>query len=298
VKQFIVRTLPLTLLLTFSALAVAQVPRSNHVVIVVEENHSLSQVIGNPAMPYFNFLARSYAQASQMYANTHPSIGNYFELTTGQIITNNDATNATVSADNIVRHLLTLGKTWKGYAENLPAVGYVGGDVFPYARHHFPVSYFSDVVNSRVQRLNLVPFSHFPSDLANNHLPDFSLVIPNIQDDAHNCPAGLVTCTDAQELAAADHWLKQHIAPLIANPAFKTDGILIILFDEGNFSDTAHGGGHIATIVIGPKVRRGFKSKVFYQHQNVLRTILVALGARTFPGAASSAVSMADVFHP
>lgn len=249
-------------------------------------------------MPYFNSLASTYAQATQMYANTHPSIGNYFELTTGQIITNNDASNATVTADNIVRHLLTAGKTWKGYAESLPAVGYIGGDRFPYARHHFPVSYFSEVVNSSVQRLNLVPFTHFSSDLAAGRLPDFSLVIPNIQDDAHDCPAGHATCTDAQKLAAADSWLRVHIAPLIANPAFKADGVLIILFDEGVASDTAHTGGHIAAVVIGPKVRRGFKSNVFYQHQNVLRTVLVALGAKTFPGAAAGAKPMADVFHP
>ena len=109
------------------SVALAQVPRSNHVVLVVEENHSLSQVIGNPAMPYFNSLASTYAQATQFYANTHPSIGNYFMLTTGNLITNNDASKDTVTTDNIVRHLLTAGKTWKGYAENLPAVGYVGG---------------------------------------------------------------------------------------------------------------------------------------------------------------------------
>ncbi len=286
------------LLSIFSTFACAQVPHSNHVVVVVEENHSLSQVIGNPAMPYFNSLANTYALATQFYANTHPSIGNYFELTTGQIITNNDASNATVSADNIVRHLLTAGKTWKGYAESLPAVGYVGGDKFPYARHHFPVSFFSDVVNSSVQRLNLVPFSHFSADLANGHLPDFSLVIPNIQDDAHDCPAGHPTCSDAQKLAAADNWLRAHIAPLIANAAFKADGVLIILFDEGVASDKAHTGGHIAAIVIGPKVRRGFKSNVFYQHQNVLKTVLTAVGAKTFPGASAGAKPMADVFHP
>lgn len=276
----------------------AQVPRSNHVVLVVEENHSLSQVIGNPATPYFNSLASTYAQATQFYANTHPSIGNYFMLTSGNLITNNDSTTATVSADNIVRHLLSAGKTWKGYAENLPTTGYLGPDVFPYVRRHFPVSFFSDVVHSSVERLNLVPFSHFPSDLANGRLPDFSLVIPNVQDDAHNCPAGLVTCSDAQILHAADNWLKLHIAPLIANPAFKTDGILIIVFDEGTGGDNAHGGGHVTALIIGPRVRRGFKSTRFYQHQNVLRTILVALGARTFPGAAAGAAPMADVFHP
>jgi acid phosphatase len=283
---------------TFSTFACAQVPHSNHVVVVVEENHSLSQVIGNPAMPYFNSLATTYALATQYYANTHPSIGNYFMLTTGQLITNNDGTTATVTADNIVRHLLIAGKTWKGYAENLPATGYLGPDVFPYVRRHYPVSFFSDVVHSSVQRLNLVPFSHFPADLANGHLPDFSLVIPNLQDDAHNCPAGLVTCSDAQVLKATDNWLKTHIAPLIANPAFKADGILIIVFDEGRAGDNAHGGGRVAAVIVGPKVRRGFKSNAFYQHQNVLRTVLVALGAKTSLGAAAGARSMADMFHP
>jgi acid phosphatase len=204
----------------------------------------------------------------------------------------------TVSADNIVRHLLTLGKTWKGYAESLPAMGYLGADVFPYTRHHFPVSYFSDVVNSRVERFNLVPFSHFSSDLANGHLPNFSLIIPNQQDNGHNCPAGLTHCSDKQVLATTDNWLKQHIAPLIANPAFKADGILIILFDEGSVTDKAHVGGHIATVIVGPKVHRGFKSTRFYQHQNVLRTVLTALGATSFPGASASAAPMADVFHP
>ena len=288
----------IALLLILSSVAIAQVPRSNHVVLVVEENHSFSQIIGNPAMPYLNSLAAGYAQATQYYADTHPSIGNYFMLTAGQLITNNDATTATVTADNIVRHLLLAGKTWKGYAENLPATGYLGPDVFPYVRRHYPVSFFSDVVHSSVQRLNLVPISHFPADLANGHLPDFSLVIPNLQDDAHNCPAGLVTCSDAQVLKATDDWLMTHIAPLIANPAFKADGILIIVFDEGRAGDNAHGGGHIAAVIVGPKVRRGFKSNVFYQHQNVLRTVLAALGAKTSLGAASGARPMADMFHP
>jgi hypothetical protein len=60
--------------------------------------------------------------------NTHPSIGNYFRLTTGKIITNNDGYKVTVIADNIVRHLLSAGKTWKEYTEELPSIGYTGGD--------------------------------------------------------------------------------------------------------------------------------------------------------------------------
>lgn len=284
------------LLLAIPAMICAQVPRSNHVVIVVEENHSFSQVIGNRNMPFLNGLAAQYSMATQYFANVHPSIGNYFMLTTGQIITNNDRSVATVPADNIVRHLLIAGKTWKGYAEGLPSVGYLGPDKFPYTRHHFPLSYFSDVVNSKVQRLNLVPFSQFASDLANNQLPNYSMIIPNQQDNGHNCPAGASPCSDTQVLRALDTWLQSHIGPLFNNPAFRLDGLLIIVFDEGTPSDKTHVGGHIATIFAGPTVKKGFQSSRFYQHQNVLRTVLDALGVNHQLGKAATAQAMTDMF--
>ena len=283
-------------LLTLPAALHAQVPKSNHVVVVLEENHSYSSVVGSSAMPYFNSLASQNVLATQYYANTHPSIGNYLELTAGQIITNNDGYSATISADNIVRHMLTAAKTWKSYAQSLPSVGYTGGDVYPYIRHHNPLSYFSDVVNSSVQRLNLVPFTHFATDLNNNQLPNFSFIAPDQHNNAHDCPAGMSTCSDAQKLAAADAFLKTNIAPLLSNPAFQQDGILIILFDESFSTDTAHGGGHVAALMLGPNVKKGYKSTTLYQHQNMLRTVMDALGMKTYPGAAATAADMADVF--
>src|SRR2546422_1253198 len=54
-------------------------PRFGHVFILVEENHDYADVIGNPAMPYLNRLAKEYGLATQYYANTHPSIGNRSE---------------------------------------------------------------------------------------------------------------------------------------------------------------------------------------------------------------------------
>src|SRR5579864_3530234 len=93
----------------------AAMPSSQHVFIVVEENHSYSSVIGNPSMPYLNSLANQYGLATQYYANTHPSIGNYFMLTTGQIVTNDDSFTGVINVDNVVAHLLTAGKTWKSY---------------------------------------------------------------------------------------------------------------------------------------------------------------------------------------
>src|SRR6516162_4286405 len=100
----------------------ASVPAFGHVVLVVEENHGYSSVIGSTAMPYLNSLATHYSLAAGYYANTHPSIGNYFMLTTGQIITNDDSYAGTVDADNVVRQLSAAGKSWKAYAESLPSV--------------------------------------------------------------------------------------------------------------------------------------------------------------------------------
>jgi acid phosphatase len=175
-------------------------------------------------------------------------------------------------------------------------VGYIGGDQYPYIRHHNPLSYFSDVANSSVQRLNLVPFTHFSADLANNQLPNYSFVVPNQNHNAHDCPTSPTGCTNDVKLATADAWLKNNIAPLFNNPAFQQDGILILVFDEGFSTDTAHGGGHVVALAVGPGVKKGFKSTAFYQHQNVLRTTLDALGVHSYPGSAGSAADMADMF--
>src|SRR5256885_14930203 len=81
----------------------AQTPRFDHVVIVVEENKSYSTVAGSSAMPYLNGLAAQYGLATNYYANTHPSIGNYLEMTMGQVFTNSDGYSSTIDRDNVVR---------------------------------------------------------------------------------------------------------------------------------------------------------------------------------------------------
>jgi acid phosphatase len=236
-------------------------------------------------MPYLSSLASKYGLATQYYANTHPSIGNYFMLTTGHILTNNDSDCGTYSNDNIVRHLIAAGKTWKSYAQSLPYAGYTGCDTAAYVKRHNPFSYFSDVVNSSSEKANLVPFTQFATDLANNHLPQFSFIVPDVNSDAHN-----------GTLAQADAWLQQNIAPLLSSSTFQADGILIIVFDEAQTSDAQGGGGHVPAVVIGPKVKAGYTSTTNYQHQSTLKTLLEVLGANTSLGAASNAPDMAEFF--
>jgi acid phosphatase len=253
--------------------------------MVLEENHSYSEVIGNSAMPYLNSLVSQYGLATEYFANTHPSIGNYFMLTTGQLVTNDDGFTGTVGVDNIARDLITAGKTWKSYAESIPSTGYTGSDVYPYRKRHNPFAYFTDVVNSSTQVNNLVSLSQFNSDLANDQLPSFSFLAPNLLDDAHDGP-----------LQLADTWLQQNIAPLISSATFQKDGLLIIVFDESETNDSTDGGGHVAAVIISPKAKQGYQSTATYQHQSTLRLVLHGLGIQTYPAAAGSAAEMGEFF--
>ena len=271
-------------------------PAADHVFVVVLENHSFSQVIGSPSMPYLNGLAAQNSLAANYFANSHPSIGNYLMLTTGQIETTDDAFNGTISDDNVVRAFAGAGKAWKAYMQSIPSAGFLGGDVLPYERDHNPFSFFSDVQSSPAQAANIVPFTQFSADMAANALPNFSFIVPDVEHDAHSCPNGGMTCADSDRLTAADTWLKNNIDPLIKSSAF-TNSVLIITFDEGDSTDLANGGGQVATVLVGSHVKAGFRSMTFFQHQSTLRLILDLLKVGNRPGASATAASMNEFFQ-
>ena len=257
-----------------------------HVFIVTEENTNYASVIGSSSMPYLNGLAQQYGLATQYYGNTHPSIGNYFMLATGQIISNNDGYSTIVTVDNVVRQLRAAGKTWKSYAEGLPSVGFTGATSGRYARKHNVFALLSDAVNDPVQVNNLVPFTQFATDLANGTLPQYANIVPDLCNDAHDCP-----------LATADTWLKNNIDPVIKSATFQRDGLLIIVFDESG-GDNTNGGGRIVWVAVSPKSKLGYQSTALYQHQSTLRLTLKGLGVTVFPGAAASAPDMSEFFTP
>jgi len=196
----------------------------------------------------------------------------------------------------VVRELVTAGKSWKSYAESLPSVGYLGPTVYPYAKRHNPFAYLQDVVSNPTQANNIVPFTQFADDLANDRLPSYSYVVPNLQNDMHDCPAGGQNCPVTDRLAAGDKWLRANIDPLIKSQVFQNDGLLIITFDEAELTDTTKGGGQVATIIVSAKGKPAYKSTTFYQHESTLRLTLEALGVNTFPGKGANAPSMAEFF--
>ena len=271
-------------------------PTVDHVALVVLENHSFSQVIGSASMPYLNSLATGNSLAANYFANVHPSIGNYFMLTTGQLVTIDDAFTGVVSQDNLTRALVGAGKSWKAYMESIPSQGFLGGDSLPYVKHHNPFAYFTDVQSTPTQAANIVPMSQLSADMGASTLPNFLFIVPNLDDDAHDCPGGGTACADAVRLSAADTWLRNNIDPLIKSPAF-ANGVLIITFDEGNSIDLANVGGQVATVLVGSHVKTGFRSMTMFQHQSTLRLILDLLKVGDRPGLSATATSMNEFFN-
>jgi len=272
-----------------------KVPVVGHVLVLVEENHSYESVIGNSAMPYTNSLAQKYALATQYFANRHNSLPNYFMLTVGDMVTTNDLYTGTVTEDNVVQALTSAGKSWRIYAESLPSPGFTGVANAPYARDHNPFTYFSDVLNSSSQTNNIVPLTQLASDIQNDTLPDYAMIVPNLANDGHDCPGEAANCSDTDKLSGIDSWVQTNIGPLISSSAFQ-NSVLIYTWDEGDVNDMANQGGHVATILVSPKVRSGFQSTTMYQHQSALKLSMQLLGVSDFPGAAASATDMSEFF--
>lgn len=265
-----------------------------HVVIVVEENKNYNQVIGSSYMPFLNSLANQYALATNYYGNGMNSLPNYFMLTVGQTLTTGATYDAVVPDDNVVRELNAAHKTWKAYAESIPSVGYLGGDVPPYVKVHNPFAYLQDVVNDSAQAKNIVGMDQFATDLAAGQLPNYSFIIPNDYSNSHDCPPSMSTCSASDTLAYSDSWLKTHLQPLINSDAWATT-VLVVTYDESD-GDTTNGGGHVATVIAGGAVVPGYKITTQMQHQSVLRLALKALGVTTYFGDATTAADMDQAF--
>jgi phosphoesterase family protein/Big-like domain-containing protein len=278
----------------------AQVPQSKHVWVVTEENHSYESVIGNPAMPYFNSLASKFGLATQYYSEQHNSISALMWLVAGQPVTGNNQTTSCYNVDNVARHLIAQGYRWRSYQEDLPYAGFTGVNNLNYVRRHNPIIDFVDTCATG-QAANSVPYTQLAADISNHSTPNYAYITPNLQNDGHDGP-----------LSAADLWLSQNLPMILSLPEFQPggDGVLFIVWDEADLSSNgvtqdnrcsariSNGcGGRLATVVVGPQVKPGYKSSVRYDHANLLRTICDMMSFASCPGAGTVENPMADFFN-
>ena len=253
----------------------AAVPEPAHTVVVVMENHSYADIVGDPAAPFINELARRGALFTHSYAITHPSEPNYLALFSGstQGIAD-DGCPYRFTAPNLAADLIKAGKSFTGYAEDLPGAGSPACSAGEYARKHVPWADFSNVPGSVS-----LPFASFPA-AAFARLPAVSFVIPDLCHDMHDC-----------SIATGDTWLRAHIGGY-ADWAMSHDSLLILTWDEDDGSQD----NHIVTIFAGQPVRPGSYAEPI-THYSVLATIEAAY-ALPRDGQAATATPIIDIWRP
>jgi hypothetical protein len=255
-----------------SSSLVAVVPRPDHVVVVVMENHSYGEIIGSSATPYINSLATAGAMFTASTAITHPSEPNYLALFSGSTHgLTNDSCPHTYTGANLGSELFARQLTFKGYSESMPSNGYAGCKNGRYARKHNPWVNFPSVPAAS----NLT-FSSFPTDYTT--LPTVSFVVPNLKNDMHD-----------GSVAMGDAWLQQHLDGY-AKWAKTHHSLLVVTWDEDDHSAN----NHIPTIFIGGPVKTGSYSEAI-NHYDVLRTIEDAYGL-PYAGVSATATPITDAW--
>lgn len=259
---------------------------ASHVVVIVMENREYGQVIGSPTSPYVNALARRYASPKRLYGVTHPSLPNYLALTAGRTFgVSSDCTGCQQGGESIADQLEAAGVSWKAYMGGMPRACFKGAFSGQYAKKHNPFMYYRSVAENRSRCAKVVPERRLAADLHARRLPTFAFLSPGLCDDSHDCPIG-----------TGDRYLSRMVPPVLRSLGPR--GFLVITWDEGTTNRGCCGGlargGHIATVIAGPGVRRGAQPATPYTHYSTLRTIEDALGVPRLGHAADAATQPLD----
>lgn len=262
-------------------------PRPDHIVMVIEENHSYSQIIDSPDAPYINSLAAQGAVFTQSFGFTYPSQPNYLTLFSGstQGITDNSCPH-TFTTPNLGHSLLSAGLTFAGFSEDLPSVGSLICSVGNYARKHNPWVNWQDSVTNGVPATANLPLTSFPTDYTT--LPTVSAIVPNQINDMHHGK-------DPEAIQVGDRWLQEHLNAYV-QWAQQHNSLLIVTWDEDNKKEH----NRITTLFIGPMVRSGrYDQRI--THSTIVRTIEDLYGL-SHAGAGADAVPITQIWkiplHP
>ncbi len=252
--------------------------KASHVLVLPMENEENASVVGSSQAPYTNALIRRYGLATQSFAITHPSLPNYLALTSGSAQgISSDCTECSVQAANIVDQLEAAHISWKAYMEDMPEPCFKGVGAGGYAKKHNPFIYYDDVAGSPSSCAKIVGFGQLASDLRGGRLPTYAWISPNLCDDGHDCG-----------VAGGDRFLARTMPTLLRG--LGPHGYLVLTWDEGSTNAGCCGGvaqgGHIATVLVGPDVRRGARDAQPVDHYGTLATIEQSLGLPLLAGAA------------
>jgi hypothetical protein len=262
-------------------------PPKPRIAVMVLENRSYGQVIGNPSAPYLNRLARQGALATRYYAVTHPSLPNYMAITTGGYaeVTGNCVRCAT-GARSLIDQMNTARVSWRAYFESIPRhVTSPFSPSSPYNRHYNPFVYMETLTKKDLHHIK--NFQSLRRDMRAKTLPAFTWIAPNVFHDGHGV-----------KLAVVDRFVSRLVPRVVK--ALGPHGVLLILWDEGQKTDhtgasARKGGGHVALMAVGPGAARSARITTPATHYALLRTIENRLGLPPL-GHAATAQQLSGLF--
>lgn len=246
---------------TESQFALNGVAGFSHVFVVVMENRSYQSVMSNPSIAR---IAARGGVATNYDAVAHPSLPNYLALSGGSTFgVTSDCVTCYVRAPNLFSQLAGAHISYDAYLEGAPSACFLatyGGT--DYASKHNPFRYYDNVRSSASICSHLRPYGDLAPTLARAaaRVPRFVWVTPNLCHDGHDCSTG--------ETAT---WLTGFVNEVTSSAAYKSQGLLIITWDEG--SGSTGGGGQVATIVISSLTKPGSRVGASLNHYAVLATV-------------------------
>ena len=265
----------------------------SHIVVVIEENHDADQIIGNPNAAYINgTLVKDGLLYSNAHGTDHPSQPNYLELFSGTnpgvqgvnsplqqhypagtestpaaqfALAHGDDFNTgqPFSVPNLGAELLAARKSFAGYSEDLPFVGFTGVsngvDGIPpgingnrsYVEKHNPWAQFQGSGPNQLPTDTNQPFTAFQSITDFSKLPTVSFVVPNEYNDMHDTVSknGLYAVGQTgvdkfgdpvngdSTIQNGDTWLKNNLEAY-REWATTHNSLLVVVWDENDFDFT------------------------------------------------------------
>ena len=286
-----------------AASAQSTMPKLDHVFVIMEENHGLNDVIGNPAAPNLNYLANTFGLETN-YFGVSPccSESNYVGLLGGNTFnTNSDDAYWKNSADapSLISQMDQAGVSWKAYLQGLPHPNYEGicypelcngsPDNDPlYVSKHDGIQNFTTSWNAQ-DWSRQVPVGQLSSDLSSGNVPQFSYIIPDECHDMHGDPPYCLDGgnpgdpQDQHLVSIGDAYLGQVVSQITNAPFWAAgNNAIVVTFDEGDDSagccDANPGAGQVATIVITSHGPRGVQDSQPANHYSTLAAIQQTFG--------------------
>lgn len=273
----------------------ATVPHFDHVFLIYLENEDYGSIIGNTKeAPFVNSLLPKASSLSNMFAEEHPSDGNYLSFAAGSELDTptddppEENSQFTINAKNIGDLVDAAHESWKVYLQS--ADGSCDDTVHDYYwDDDLPMMMFKDVRDRPAYcDSHVVPLNQYATDLKKTSTtPTFSWIGANDCDDMEGCG-----------IKAGDSFLETVAKELFNSPAWKTQpSMLIITWDEDG-QDKQHPAQRVPTIVIGSQdVKKGYVSTVRYTHYSLLRATEAALGLGALTKNDLYATPLNDIFE-